>query len=277
MKTSPTISVITPTFHQLKWLKLCAASIADQTGVPHEHVVQDAGTGPELEQWAGTVPNLALYVEKDEGMYDAINRGLRRASGELCSYLNSDEQYLPGALAVVAAFFKTHPDIDVVFGDAILIDKGGNPISYRRSVVPKFLHVRYAHLNTPTCATFFRRRLVDRGFFFDPGWKMIGDQVWIETLLRSEIRMATLPTPLAVFTFTGENLGSSKASWDEATRRRGRSAKIRKIAAVISHRIRKFLAGAYKRRKIDIAIYTLESPTIRRRYRTIVGFSWPNQ
>jgi len=274
------ISIVTPSFRQIEWLKLCAASIADQQGANHEHIVQDAGTGPELDEWARSTPGLTLYVEKDAGMYDAINRGLRRASGDVCSYLNSDEQLLPGTLAKVASFFKANPEVDVLFGDAILIDSDGNPISYRRIVLPKFSHVRYVHLNTPTCATFFRRRLLDRGFFFDPEWKVIGDQVWIENLLRARIRMATLSEPLAVFTFTGENLGSTQASQDEANRRRGAQSlltKWRKLSTVISHRARKLHAGAYRKRLIEIDIYTPDSPVIRQRKRANVGFSWPRE
>lgn len=274
------ISTITPSFRQLEWLKLCAASIADQEGVQHEHIIQDAGTGPELEEWALTFPALSLYVEKDAGMYDAINRGLRKARGSVCSYLNCDEQLLPGALARVASFFDTYPDIDVLFGDAILIDDRGNPISYRRTVLPTLSHVRYVHLNTPTCATFFRRTLLDRGFLFDPKWKVIGDQVWMEHLLLSSIRMATLREPLAVFTFTGQNLGSTKASEEEATLRRGHVSsrtRWRKAVAIISHRFRKLLAGAYRPRHVDFEIYTLQSPSLRQRQTARIGFSWPKK
>ena len=173
------ISIVTPSLRQLQWLQLCAASVADQENVLHEHIVQDAGTGDLVEQWARGIPNLTLYVEQDAGMYDAVNRGLRRAQGEICAYLNCDEQLLPGALARVSSFFDTHPEIDVLFGDAILVDERGNPISYRRTVLPTLLHLRQAHLNTPTCSTFFRRKLLDRGFLFDPKWKTIGDLVWI--------------------------------------------------------------------------------------------------
>lgn len=274
------ISIVTPSFRQLDWLKLCVASVADQGGPRHEHIVQDAGTGPELERWAPTVPNLSLFVEKDDGMYDAINRGLRRASGDICSYLNSDEQLLPGSLTKVVNFFETHSDIDVLFGDAILIDKHGNPISYRRTVLPQFSHVRYAHLNTPTCATFFRRRLLDRGFFFDPEWKVIGDQVWIENLLSAKVKMATFGGPLAVFTFTGQNLGSTDASQKEAQRRRAGdsgSTALRSARAVVAHRIRKLFAGAYKRRSVDIEIYTRQSPRVRQQKLATVGFSWPKE
>jgi glycosyltransferase involved in cell wall biosynthesis len=271
------ISVITPSFRQFEWLKLCAESVADQKGGEHEHIIQDAGTGSKLEEWARTIPNLSLHVENDEGMYDAINRGLRRANGDICSYLNSDEQYLPGTLAKVSSFFESHRDVDVLFGDAILIDNRGHPLSYRRTVLPTFTHVHYAHLNTPTCATFFRQRLLDRGFLFDSKWKIIGDQVWIEGLLLAGVRMTTLRQPLAAFTFTGENLGSTKAADAEGQRRRGHISKWRKTIAVTSHRIRKLFAGAYKRRNVEIEIYTLDSPTTRQFKRATVGFSWPSQ
>ena len=112
----PQFSIITPSFRQLDWLKLCAASIADQAGVRVEHIVQDAGTGPELEAWAAGQQTLTLHVEKDRGMYDAVNRGLRRATGQILAYLNCDEQYLPGTLAAVADYFSRHPEVDVVFG-----------------------------------------------------------------------------------------------------------------------------------------------------------------
>jgi glycosyltransferase involved in cell wall biosynthesis len=272
------VSVVTPSFRQLEWLKLCAASVADQAGVKHEHIIQDAGSGPEIEEWARTIPGLTLYVEKDEGMYDAINRGLRRARGAVCSYLNSDEQLLPGALAIVVSFFDAHPNVDVLFGDAVLIDRSGTPISYRRTIPPTLSHVRYAHLNTPTCATFFRRRLLDRGFFFDSKWKMIGDQVWMEQLLLANVPMATLSRPLAVFTFTGENLGSTKASEEETLRRRGPGSLAtgcRKTAAILSHRLRKLFAGAYRPRHADVQIYTLQSPSVRVRRSARVGFEWP--
>jgi glycosyltransferase involved in cell wall biosynthesis len=278
MLTLPSFSIITPSFRQLDWLRLCAASVADQRSVQHEHIVQDAGTGPDLETWAQTVPNLSLYVEKDDGMYDAVNRGLKRAHGTICSYLNCDEQLLPNALGQVAAFFDKNPEIDVLFGDSILISKDGEPLSYRRTVVPILSYVEHVQLNAPTCATFFRRSIIDQGLLFDPQWKVIGDQVWIEDLIRAGVRMATLRKPLAVFTFTGENLSSTAISQQEGARHRSslaRATGLRKTIAVIWHRVRKLFAGAYWRRQVDIEIYTLESPFARRRQIARVGFSWP--
>ena len=60
---SPTFSIITPSYGQLEWLRLAAASVADQEGVNLEHIVQDACTGTKLESWAAGWPGLILYVE----------------------------------------------------------------------------------------------------------------------------------------------------------------------------------------------------------------------
>ena len=273
------ISVVTPSFNQIVWLKLCAASIADQAGAEVEHIIQDAGTGGDLEVWAASQPNLRLFVEPDAGMYDAINRGLRRATGEICAYLNCDEQYLPGALGRVAKFFTSHPEVDVLFGDVILVDQQGTPLSYRRTVLPVRSHVRLAHLNTSTCATFFRRELLDRGFYFDTQWKAIGDAVWMERLLNGKIAMATIREPLAAFTFTGKNLGETAGSRSEARRWKGdaRGNRLNRVAAVLCHRLRKALAGAYRRRHLEIDIFTLQFPERRqRRIGKQVGFRWPS-
>ena len=86
------------------------ASVADQ-GVEAEHIVQDACSNDGTLEWLLTDPRVKAFSEKDAGMYDAVNRGLRRASGEILSYLNCDEQYLPGALPhAVAAYFERHPE-----------------------------------------------------------------------------------------------------------------------------------------------------------------------
>jgi glycosyltransferase involved in cell wall biosynthesis len=272
------ISVVTPSFNQFDYLKLCAASVADQEGVECEHIIQDAGTAaPGMEAWAQSLPHVRLFVEKDAGMYDAINRGLRRASGEICAYLNCDEQYLPGSLRKVAEFFDAHPEIDVLFGDVVLIDREGSPLSYRRVILPTLQHVRLVHLNTSTCSTFFRRRLLERGFYFDTKWKVIGDAVWVAALLENKVPMGTIREPLAVFAFTGENLGATADSGRECIAWQGKAyqSPTRKLFPILVHRIRRALAGAYRRRNVQIEIFSLQSPTRRELRSGRVGFAWP--
>ena len=100
------ISIATPSFRNSDWLKLCVASVADQAGVEVEHIVQDAQSDDGTQEWLARDRRVRAYFEKDQGMYDAINRGWRRAEGEILAYLNCDEQYLPGGLRAVEEFFR---------------------------------------------------------------------------------------------------------------------------------------------------------------------------
>jgi len=281
------ISVVTPSYQQLDWLRLALASVADQEGVDVEHIVQDGGSAGVEDMFREMVGSSAqrhqharLFVEKDSGMYDAINRGLRRASGEICGYLNCDEQYLPGALSDVANYFTTHPEIDVLFGDAVLVNAKGVPLSYRRVTLPSLAHLRLADLNTLTCATFFRRRLVDTGHLFPSHLKIAGDQYWVFQLLKSGIKMGVLQNPLSVFTFTGSNLSHTAGAGDE---RFGwlpgeeKPSRWLRPLVVVWHRLRKFLAGAYRWRTVTLEIYTRDQFDRRRKISSLVGFRWPKK
>jgi len=276
----PTISVVTPSYRQLEWLRVCAASVADQAGVSVEHLIQDAGTGDGLEAWAASRPGLRLFVEPDQGMYDAVNRGLRRARGEICAYLNCDEQYLPGVLAEVAAVFRRRPEMDLLFGDAVLLRPSGEPFSYRRVVLPSRVHTRLAIVGTFTCAMFFRRSLVERGYEFNPAWKAIGDAEWVDRLLRDRVRMAVIRKPLAAFGLTGSNLGCSALAREEyAVWRRecGAPPAWLTTPAIALYRLRKLLAGAYTGRVMSLELYTRDCLERRTRFAPArLGFRWPH-
>ena len=271
-------TIVTPSYQPGPWLKLCVASVADQEGVQLEHIVQDACSSDGTQQWLTRDGRVHAFIEKDEGMYDAINRGLRRATGEILAYLNCDEQYLPGALAKVHEFFARNPEVDVLFGDALLVDDQGAPLSYRRMVLPQRAHVRLVHLNTLTCSTFFRRTIIERGHFFDLQWRVAGDAAWIDGLLRAGVKMATLPEPLAAFTFTGANLGASARGKEEAARLRGGAWKAALVPFLsLHHRFRKWWAGAYAPQAVDYGLYTVDSPNQRRLFTAQkLGFGWPH-
>lgn len=271
-------SIITPSFRHAGWLKLCIASVADQKGVEVEHIVQDAGSDDGTQEWLPKDPRVRAFIEKDEGMYDAVNRGMRRATGDVLAYLNCDEQYLPGALARVRDFFAAHPRVDVLFGDAILVDGHGAPLSYRRMVLPIRAHVRIVHLNTLTCATFFRRSILERGHYFDLRWKIIGDAAWMDDLLRDRVPMAALPEPLAAFTFTGSNMGATARGLEERKALRGGAWKAA-LGLVLSlqHWLRKWRAGAYAPHRVQYALYTRQCPDRRVSFtEPNLGFTWPH-
>jgi hypothetical protein len=273
------ISVITPSYKQLPWLKLCVASVADQKDVTVEHIIQDAQSGPDLEEWVRTQTHAQLYVECDTGMYDAINRGFARATGDIVCWLNSDEQYLEGSLARVARYFEAHAEIDLLFGDALLVGNTGDLLSYRRAVAPNLKHVQAVHLNTLSCATFLRRSVLEQGFKLDTRWKTIADAVFVADLLQADVPLAVINEPLAVFTITDSNLGQTGLAHSETKRWRTETESdnlLLRLLLIGRHRFVKLLHGAYLPRSVVIRLYTLESPkqrTARKAQR--VGFSWP--
>ena len=263
---SPRFSVVTPSFNQSEWLKLCVASVEDQ-GVSHEHLVQDPGSTDGTLDWLVDDARVSARVEKDQGMYDAINRGLKRARGDLLSHLNCDEQYLPGALSLVEDYFRAHPDVDVLFGDAVVVDVDGNYLWHRKTQVPGRLHTSLFPLSTLTCATFFRRRVVEElGVVFDPGWRYCGDSVWVRQLFRAGARMACLGRFTSVFTHTGENLSLQPEVKAEAARFFAETpawVRLCKPAVLLRHRVRRWVGGGYRQAPFRYSLHTHAHPTSR--------------
>ncbi len=263
------ISIVTPSYRRSAWLKLCIASVADQPGAV-EHIVQDAGSDDGTLDWLPQDPRVKVFVEKDQGMYDGVNRGLRRAGGDLLAYLNCDEQYLPGALATVAAFFEQHPETDVLFGDVVMVDTAGRYLHHRRMQTPLKYHTWTCHLSTLSCAMFFRRRIVfDYGLLFDPHLRAVGDGEWMVRLLRRPVKMAALGQFTSVFTCTGANMSTGPNARREA-RELFKSAppwaQRFKPLFILQHRLRRLLGGMYRQPPFAYEVYTLASPANRQRY-----------
>jgi glycosyltransferase involved in cell wall biosynthesis len=257
------ISVVTPSYRNSNWLKLCLASVADQGG-DVEHIVQDAGSDDGTLDWLRHDKRVTVFVEKDQGMYDAINRGLKRSTGEILAYLNCDEQYLPGALQAVRNFFQENPRIDVAFGDFVVVDTQGDYLFHRKIQVPLKHHTWVCHLATFTCATFFRRKIIDEyGLLFDARLRIVGDGEWMLRLLKRQVTMAVLRHFTSTFTLTGTNLGTLPSAHREAQelfRSAPFWARKLKWSIILHHRIRRLAGGMYSQKPFDYAIYTQQSP-----------------
>jgi glycosyltransferase involved in cell wall biosynthesis len=266
---TPTFSIVTPSFRSSSWLKLCLASVADQK-VELEHIVQDAGSDDGTLEWLPQDSRAKVFVEKDSGMYDAINRGLRRARGDILAYLNCDEQYLPGALSVVRSFFEDHPDLDVVFGDIVMISPQGDYLYHRKVQTPLKYHTWTCQLSTLSCAMFFRRRVVfEKEFFFEPHLRDAGDGEWMVRLLKNNTKMGALGHFTSAFTCTGNNMSAGA----NATRERRELvasapawARSVKPAIILHHRFRRLCGGMYFQRPFSYEIFTASDLVHRRRF-----------
>ena len=122
------VSVVTPSFNQGRFIGRTLASVAGQGISGLEHVVMDGGSCDETVQvLAAAQPAVQWVSEPDAGQADALNKGFRRARGDVLGWLNSDDIYYPGAIASVLEVFDAHPDVDVVYGMADHIDVEDTP------------------------------------------------------------------------------------------------------------------------------------------------------
>ena len=160
----PLISIVTPSYNQARFLEETLRSVVSQAYPRTEHIIVDGGS---TDASVAIIKRYERHVhswvsEKDRGQSHAINKGLAQATGDILTWLNSDDTYMPGALAAVGGFFASHPDVDLVYGDYLYTDAEGNPMR-RRHVFDTISYeslLYHDYLGQP--AVFFRRSLLEK-------------------------------------------------------------------------------------------------------------------
>ena len=256
-------SIVTPSYRNSEWLKLCVASVADQQGVELEHIVQDSCSDDDTQNWLPHDPRVKAFIEKDGGMYDAVNRGFRRATGDILAYLNCDEQYLPGALKTVSDFFAANPKVEIALAGTIVTDGEGKYVCHRHQMVP---HPQGVWFRFPilTSSIFIRRKVIsERGIFFETRWRDLGDFHWVLALMKNRVPMKVCDAFTSVFADTGENMNlkpnaiREKAETDQMIPGWVRALK---PIWIVHHRQRRLAAGHFHLQPTSYGIYTKQSP-----------------
>ena len=122
-REQPLVSIVTPSFNQGRFIERTIDSVLAQTYPNIDYLVVDGGSTDEtLAILRGYGDRVRWLSEADAGQTAAINKGLRRASGEILGYLNSDDILLPDAISRVVEHLRNHPECDLVYGDADYID-----------------------------------------------------------------------------------------------------------------------------------------------------------
>lgn len=207
----PTISIVTPSFNQAGYLGATIRSVLDQNYPCLEYFVQDGGsTDGSIEVIRTHADRLTGWESKpDGGQSQAINLGMRRTTGEIMAWLNSDDILLPGSLAYVARYFAEHPNVDVIYGHRVLIDAQGHEIG--RWVLPPHDDrvITFADF-IPQETMFWRRRAWDRaGGTIDESFRFAMDWDLILRFRAAGMRFVRLPRFLGAFRITDAQKTSS--------------------------------------------------------------------
>lgn len=162
LKALPRISMVTPSFNQAQFLGKAIDSVLAQRYPDLEYYVQDAiSTDGSSELLRGyKAQGVSVRIERDTGQADGLNRGFANTTGEVMGYLNSDDVLLPGTLQLVGGLFRDHSEIDVIYGNRIIINEQGLEVG--RWVLPGHDQILLRSVDyIPQESMFWRRRIWD--------------------------------------------------------------------------------------------------------------------
>jgi glycosyltransferase involved in cell wall biosynthesis len=163
----PLVTIVTPSYNQGRFIAATIESVLGQDYPNLEYLIIDgASTDETAAVVARYADRLTFVSEPDGGQSDAINKGFRRARGEIVAWLNSDDLLLPGAVSAAVRALREHPEAGAVYGEGYQIDEQGAVIS-RFAATRAFNLWRLLNLSDYVLqqTAFFRRDVFD-----DVGW-----------------------------------------------------------------------------------------------------------
>lgn len=164
----PKISIITPSFNQGKYIEETIVSVINQNYPNLEYIVIDGGSGDNSSEIIKKYSSRIHYwiSEKDSGQSQAINKGFKRCTGDIITWLNSDDCYLPGTLHKVADYFSKG-NFALLYGKSIIFGEGRKEtvlgLSQKENVVIRSL----SYFPFPQPSTFFRREVLTNQGYLD--------------------------------------------------------------------------------------------------------------
>jgi glycosyltransferase involved in cell wall biosynthesis len=212
----PSPSLVTPCLNAEATLRQALASVREQTAdLQVEHLVIDGGSTDGSLEILRSAPGVRSISEPDRGLSDAMNKGIRMATGDVVGWLNADDLYRPGALARVVEAFTARPGALWLTGACEIIDRDGHEI---RRAVTAYKRLLLSHYSFPlfltqnfiaSPSTFVRRTAFDEVGMFDERFRYSMDyDMWLR-LARREAPIVLGGDALASFRMAKGSLSMS--------------------------------------------------------------------
>lgn len=193
-RKEPLVSIITVVFNAAATIERTIQSVLSQSYGNIEYIIIDGGsTDGTLDVIDKYRDRFAYFVsEPDGGIYDAMNKGIRKATGDIIGLLNADDWYEPGAIQSVADAF-TGDDVDIVYGGIFLVDSRGEKRMHKRGDLEKC----FTGMPIPHPATFVCKKAYEKYGLFDTSYRIAGDH---DLVLRMYVQGARFKAMNAVTT-----------------------------------------------------------------------------
>jgi len=204
----PKISIVTPSFNQAPYLEETLLSVIGQNYPNLEYIVIDGGsTDGSVDIIRKYEKHLAYWIsEKDKGMYDAIQKGFARSTGEIMGWINSDDRYFPKSFFVLADIFAGHPEVQWLQANPSLINEEGQIVgNYSSRKWSRYHFYMYDYKYIQQESTFWRRNLwVKAGSSLRTDLKLAGDfELWLRFFDHADLY--TLHSVLGAFRIRSSN------------------------------------------------------------------------
>lgn len=198
-----TISIITPSFNQGRFIEDAIQSVIAQGYHDYEHIIIDNCSSDDTLEVLKKYPHIRWISEPDEGQSDALNKGFNMSKGEIIGWLNCDDFYLDGAFEK-AAETLADPNIDGVYADLKFCDIDKTIVKHYKSHRPiKFLSLFHAYISSESF--FFKRHIIDKNILVQKDLHYCMDQDFAAGVLYRDYRLKYLDTCFAVFRWQGMN------------------------------------------------------------------------
>ena len=238
------ISIVTPCFNSIRWIELCVRSVRHSLRErPYEHIVCDGGSTDGTLEYLQQQNDIRLIPGPDQGMYDALNKGMAAARGRIVGHLNADEQYDRAGLSHALTKLE-RTGADAVFGPTIMLDEQLNFLYlFNQITPPRPIDADY-QMPVQTCSLLYQRQIWER-LPFPAEFRMAGDHVWIRRQFQSGWRLLSQRQPIGIFTWHPDQLaprhiGGQRENPIPDVNRKSLALKMAKLA----YRFRGLLHGA---------------------------------
>jgi glycosyltransferase involved in cell wall biosynthesis len=214
------ISIITPTYNSETVIKDCMDSLVNQSYKNFEHLVIDGASTDKTLQILQEYRNhlTVLMSRPDQGIYDAMNKGINLATGEIVGFLNSDDFYINNnILTRVANVFMEDPLLDGCYADLLYTDKLDTSRIVRYYKSKKFVPGAFAKGWCPPHPTFFlRRSIFERFGYFNLNYSIAADVEFMMRLLEiKNIRVRYVPELWVKMRMGGVTNRNLKNLWNQ--------------------------------------------------------------
>lgn len=182
----PRISIVTPSYNRVTMVADAIESVLSQGYPNFEHIVVDGGSTDGTLEILRRYDHLVVISEPDNGMYDALNKGIALAGGELIGFLNTDDVYESNVFSTVARAYRQEPKALVICGGGMVVrDFGGDQYeiikTYKPDPVRSFTFEFLSQGGVQFNSLFLNRDLIDLVGPFDSRYRITGDK---ELLMR---------------------------------------------------------------------------------------------